>query len=158
MVQQATANLRISGTIAIYETVEVTLFGLAYLEGGTAGAFVLFGSFFVWVSFALEIILVRSLNPKTIPSGTSQAEQPAPETGTAVQTSGTSQAERRERPRPGGGPSRDRSTKHAKQDLPLAILEAKERIAATGQRPSYQAIADLVGCSKTSVSRVLSGS
>lgn len=152
MVQQATANLRISGTIATYETIEVTLFGLAYLQGGTAAAFVLFGSFFVWVSFALEIILVRSLNPKTIPSTTSQ-EQPAEQPS---QVSGTSGGTSTERKRSKVGPSRERSAKRSTEELEAAIREEAERRQRSGEVRSMQRIADAVGCSKTTVFRVLS--
>lgn len=162
--QQATANLRISGTIALYETVEVTLFGIAYLQPQQAAAFILFGCFFVWVSFALEIILVRSLASHRTESGTvagivsnemeSRLEQLERSFETVRSVPSAANGTPRNGKRNGHAPKMERSRVNA-DNLERNILEEMERRSSNDENTSMQAIADAVGCSKSTVHRIL---
>lgn len=154
MKQQANSNLGISGTIATYETVEICLFGVAYLDGGTAAAFVLFGCFFVWVSFALEIILTRALQPRTDPAPVSEHQTAAvakeiEALKQRLDSIGSYRPDRRKK----NGAARETAEKRGNWE-PLVMAEYERRVA-TGESVAYQAIATAVGCNKTTAFRIL---
>jgi hypothetical protein len=161
MVREARENLRISGTIAIYETVEISLFGIAYLGLETASAFILFGCFFVWVSFALEIILTRALQPAVAvpvvaPVPVSQGTGVLLEIDALRQrldALGGATQDRRKKARPSKQTTKGREVPGG--NWADAVKEEYNRRLVAGEPVSYQAIATAIGCNKTTAFRIL---
>lgn len=147
MQSQATGNLRISAAIAVYETFEISIFGTVYLmESGAWAAFLLFGSFFVWVSFFLEIILVRSLTPSETPREMKLKQQVLQLRNDLKTIVGTSTNGQGKRKRNGQGKRSKEAERSLETKIRAKLIEEPEL--------SNQALADLVNCSKTTAWRI----